>query len=88
MMQIDLSVPSSSLGPHMLEAPLRRVPDRFGQAPIPKGFQRIAGGQRSATTGRPTQDESYPAGIEAALNEESVPFPHFKTISRILRSDE
>ncbi len=35
--------------------------------PIPKGFQPIAGGQRSATTGQAPPDDSYPEGIAARV---------------------
>jgi hypothetical protein len=36
-----------------------------GSPPIPEGFQRIAGDQRSATTGQMARAEHYPEGIEA-----------------------
>jgi hypothetical protein len=37
----------------------------FPNRPIPKGFQPIAGGQRSATTGRTARGQFYPIGIAA-----------------------
>ncbi len=56
--------------------------------PIPKGFQPIAGGERSDTTGEPSRVDPYPEGIEAALDLEPVPHISLKTIPEILRVDE
>ena len=37
-------------------------------SPIPKGSKQLAGGKRSATTGRPRESDIHPGGMTAAEN--------------------